>query len=417
MPLLPRGTPGLVVSREFSLGGWGSTDAPEVRLRHKFGTLTTSSDVRKPFFGRFLKKSRSNRTAQSLHLLTSAAVRGGWETLRAPVLVAFACLVLAAAVPGAGGAGAARTQPSLHRQQALLGSRSHAALLSLYALDARLRAARQRAAALEAQLVDVRTQRARAARDRTIARRVWRDSVDALGAHLRAIYEQDQPNAVAILFGATSIDDAMTRLDALERSAQLNRQTVQQTRVAQRTLRELERRLASREAELATLAAQARDTADALAQARAERVAYVASLKRQRALTAQQIAQLDRVAQHSVARSQIAVAAPQQETAAAPIGPPAAAPAPATPGQTLTVTATGYSLSGMTATGLPVGPGIVAVDPSLIPLGTRLTIPGYGEGVAADTGSAVRGATIDLWFGSPAAALAWGRRTVVITLH
>ena len=86
-------------------------------------------------------------------------------------------------------------------------------------------------------------------------------------------------------------------------------------------------------------------------------------------------------------------------------------------GRTLVVSATGYSLPGHTATGLPVGSGIVAVDPTVIPLGTRMTIPGYGEGVAADVGSGVRGATIDLWFPTVAQAYAWGRRTVTITLH
>jgi 3D (Asp-Asp-Asp) domain-containing protein len=96
----------------------------------------------------------------------------------------------------------------------------------------------------------------------------------------------------------------------------------------------------------------------------------------------------------------------------------AVAPAPVLTGaRTITVTATGYSLPGHTSTGLPVGPGIVAVDPAVIPLGTRMTIPGYGEAVAADTGSAVTGYTIDLWFPTLADALAWGRRTVTITLH
>ena len=79
--------------------------------------------------------------------------------------------------------------------------------------------------------------------------------------------------------------------------------------------------------------------------------------------------------------------------------------------------ATGYSLPGHTSTGLPVGFGVVAVDPAVIPLGTRLTIPGYGVGVAADTGTAVQGNTIDLWFPTLADAMAWGRRTVTITLH
>jgi cystine transport system substrate-binding protein len=46
-----------------------------------------------------------------------------------------------------------------------------------------------------------------------------------------------------------------------------------------------------------------------------------------------------------------------------------------------------------------------------------MTIPGYGQGFAADTGSAVQGATIDLWFPTLAQARAWGRRTVTITLR
>ena len=57
------------------------------------------------------------------------------------------------------------------------------------------------------------------------------------------------------------------------------------------------------------------------------------------------------------------------------------------------------------------------MDPSVIPLGTKLTIPGYGEGVAADVGPGVRGLDVDLWFPTLPEARAWGRRTVTITLH
>ncbi len=85
-------------------------------------------------------------------------------------------------------------------------------------------------------------------------------------------------------------------------------------------------------------------------------------------------------------------------------------------GSTITVTSTGYAIRGRTATGVPTAPGVVAVDPALIPLGTRLTIPGYGTGVAADTGGAVHGYVIDLWFPTLKQALAWGRRTVTVTL-
>jgi 3D (Asp-Asp-Asp) domain-containing protein len=73
-------------------------------------------------------------------------------------------------------------------------------------------------------------------------------------------------------------------------------------------------------------------------------------------------------------------------------------------------------MHGSTATGAPAGWGVIAVDPSVIPLGTRMSIPGYGSGVAADTGGAIVGDTIDLWFPTVAQARAWGRRTVTISL-
>jgi 3D (Asp-Asp-Asp) domain-containing protein len=71
-----------------------------------------------------------------------------------------------------------------------------------------------------------------------------------------------------------------------------------------------------------------------------------------------------------------------------------------------------YGCSGITAIGLPAGRGIVAVDPSVIPLGTRLYIKGYGLALAGDTGGAIHGDRIDLGFESTAAAEEFGRRPV-----
>lgn len=69
----------------------------------------------------------------------------------------------------------------------------------------------------------------------------------------------------------------------------------------------------------------------------------------------------------------------------------------------MTVFSTSYDkncsgCSGTTATGLPTGFGVVAVDPKVIPLGTKLYIPGYGEAIAGDTGGNIKGAKIDLGF-------------------
>ncbi len=68
--------------------------------------------------------------------------------------------------------------------------------------------------------------------------------------------------------------------------------------------------------------------------------------------------------------------------------------------------------TGRTASGLPAGYGLVAVDPRVIPFGTVLYIEGYGMAIAADKGRAIRGRRIDLFFHSRQAALQFGRRRV-----
>jgi 3D (Asp-Asp-Asp) domain-containing protein len=310
------------------------------------------------------------------------------------------------------GADPAQQVTALRARQDGLSARSHTALLSLYSLDAQLAQARTRLASLQNDASTLRVQQLQTKHEQAIAQAAWRMSVDALANQLRAMYEQGSPDAISVLLGASSVDDAMTRLDALERTARVDRQTVEQARAARRTLERLRNELALRAQRLQQLLAQAEQTTTALAQTRAQRVAYIASLARQRAFAASRISQLEVSAQKIAARAQTLAPAPQPSAA-----PSVPATDVATGERQLTVKATGYSLSGTTATGMPVGWGVVAVDPSVIPLGTRMSIPGYGEGVAADTGGAVHGATIDLWFPTLAQALAWGRRTVTITLH
>ena len=72
------------------------------------------------------------------------------------------------------------------------------------------------------------------------------------------------------------------------------------------------------------------------------------------------------------------------------------------------------SAEGITAMGIPATYGIVAVDPDIIPLGTRVYIPGYGEALAADTGGAIYGYRIDLCMEDYWQAMDFGRRTVTV---
>jgi 3D (Asp-Asp-Asp) domain-containing protein len=67
---------------------------------------------------------------------------------------------------------------------------------------------------------------------------------------------------------------------------------------------------------------------------------------------------------------------------------------------------------GITASGMHVQRGVVAVDPRIIPLGTRLYVDGYGFAIAADTGGAIRGYKIDVFMYNLSDALVWGRRAV-----
>lgn len=88
-------------------------------------------------------------------------------------------------------------------------------------------------------------------------------------------------------------------------------------------------------------------------------------------------------------------------------------------GRALYVSATAYSAhdpgnGNRTATGTLVRRGVIAVDPSVIPLGTRVFIPGYGEAVAEDIGSAIHGQRIDVAFDTHAEALMFGRQDLEI---
>ena len=84
-----------------------------------------------------------------------------------------------------------------------------------------------------------------------------------------------------------------------------------------------------------------------------------------------------------------------------------------------TYTATAYSLRGRTASGLPVSRGLIAADPAVLPLGTRVRVEAgefSGEYVVADTGGAVRGRRIDIWTPTSREAMRFGRRAVKLTV-
>lgn len=69
---------------------------------------------------------------------------------------------------------------------------------------------------------------------------------------------------------------------------------------------------------------------------------------------------------------------------------------------------------GMTASGRRAGWGTVAADPKKYPFGTILYVPGYGYARVEDTGGAIKGEHIDIWFPSHVRASAWGRKQLTV---
>ena len=340
----------------------------------------------------------------------------------------------------------------LRQREASLAAQSRAAVVDLYGLESRLAQARSDLGRVESRVRALARTQASVRRRLEAARATMEAAQRDLGDQLRYLYEQAAPDEIAVVLGATSLEDAINSLDAFHRARHATQEVLHQARSARTDLVSLRRQLAIQVSRTNETRARLADTAAGLERAHAERAAYLTRLRHEQDLTTAQISDLERRAQEARARareiSKQAPTTPPAQTATgafvpasatpdtgtssadASVPPPApvesvaggtpaaptAAPPPPRPGGTMTVYATGYCLRGTTATGLPVGPGIVATDPSVIPLGTRMTIPGYGEGVAADTGGSIQGRRIDVWIKSCAAAAAFGR-SVTITFQ
>ena len=327
-----------------------------------------------------------------------------------PARVALAGLALLCALAASGGAHGddpAAQADRLRAENAGLAAKTHDVLLQLYSLESRIRQAEQRIDALEAERVRLAREEDEAERQLAIARDNLHTASDQLGQRLRELYIEGDVDPLAVILGAESLDEALSALDGLGRLADQDKQIIEQVTQARGALRAAAARLAARRAEVQAAEADAKATHTYLLRTQSRQAAYLTGLRRQQELNRAQISRLAAQAAQSEQRS-------EELTSSGGGAPPAPAPQS---GSRMTVSSTGYCLKGTTSTGIPVGWGVIAVDPAVIPLGTRMFVPGYGEGVAADTGSAVRGAMIDVWFPTCSQALAWGRRTVTITLH
>jgi len=121
----------------------------------------------------------------------------------------------------------------------------------------------------------------------------------------------------------------------------------------------------------------------------------------------------------------VSAPAPAQTQEAAPAVKAATTTEAQPSGKTMTMTATAYTAncagcSGITYTGinLKANPNqkVIAVDPRVIPLGSKVYVEGYGTAIAGDTGGAIKGNRIDIFIPDQASAMAYGIKTVKVTI-
>lgn len=184
--------------------------------------------------------------------------------------------------------------------------------------------------------------------------------------------------------------------------------------------------------------AQARGTEDTAGQLSA--VTTNSQVQRQEAGSASRLGGSSRLRQPVTVQppkpAQVPESKPKAKAAAKqPDSVPVAAPAPEQIITSMKVTATGYTAGyestgktakhpqyGITYSGVKVrrdknAVSTIAADPKVLPLGSILYIPGYGYAIVADTGSAIKGRKIDLYFSTTKQVYKeWGKKTVVVQL-
>ena len=318
------------------------------------------------------------------------------------------------------------------REPAALAGLERSTELELYANESALARAVDASRQLDARRLGLERSLARARTRSTVVRASLASTRRSIAALLRRLYVDGEAEPLAVLFGARSLDGVLEGIDVLERATSLNRRLAAEGRARAVRLDAQLARLAGAKVALDLATARARAAAERYSVAVAAKRSTLDAIRREQGLTRERLAAAEeraRVAQRASAR----IARDAARTSAAPgavrSSPPAIElqpqPSPVAAradgngagGRLFVADAVAYHLPGRTASGLPVGVGVIAVDPTVIPLGTRVFVPGYGPAVAADVGPAIKGNIIDLWMPSTAAARAWGRRTVTITIY
>ncbi|MBV8079616.1 MAG: hypothetical protein JO186_04480, partial [Actinobacteria bacterium] len=202
-----------------------------------------------------------------------------------PRLLGFAAAAfLGVVLPAFGSPDPLGNAAALRLQNAHLEAKSRSAVLSLYSLDSRIAAADSRLSGLRTRLAALRFQRTVLRRELQVARAGEEISEQELASRVRELYDQGDVSPLEVVFGASSLADAMTQLDNVQHVASLDDDMVTQLQAARTRLMTTQATLALRTRQLEQDVQAAASVEASLLDTRASRDAYIAGLAHQRDL-------------------------------------------------------------------------------------------------------------------------------------
>ncbi|MHB8791834.1 MAG: 3D domain-containing protein [Thermoleophilia bacterium] len=234
----------------------------------------------------------------------------------------------------------------------------------------------------------------------------------ALEKRLRGTYKSNDVGYLEVVMGAGDFSDFLNRVDMINYIADEDRELIVSVQEAKTGIEDKIASMSDMQAKLDASIEELSSAQAGLLDAQNRQQSFVSSLESEMAMANGQLAQL----QAQAASIESSMNQIQQQADSSDAGYEDNNTPPQGGGSSFSVTATAYCLGGTTATGMPVGHGIIAVDPDVIPLGSRVHVSGYGDAIAADTGGAIQGNRIDVWLPCNE-AIAWGVRTVTVTVY
>lgn len=225
---------------------------------------------------------------------------------------------------------------------------------------------------------------------------------DMFGKRARAMYISGSGSYLEVILGAQDLEDLISRVDMISKVMQFDKNVINKLKIEKENIAKQKERLDAENNKLKDIREKNRITLAKLNKDVAEQKAMLSKVnEKEKELIAMENAKAAR-SRASSNRSVTLSRGMSKSTSYSRV---------------LSMEATAYSGDGYTASGTKTmrnssGYSTIAVDPRVIPLGTRVYVEGYGYAVAEDTGGAIKGNIIDIFVNSESEARSWGRRQV-----